>query len=126
MAYKDQYIQAVDLPDPKPVQFVGSSLNDLRDFPEDAKRESGFQIDRVQHGLDPSDWKPITSVGPQVKEIRVWDTEGTFRVIYLAKFPEAVYVLHCFKKTSEKTEKADIELARDRLKQVIGSREPQS
>lgn len=82
----------------KPVAFLGSALDDLRAFPQNARRMAGYQIERVQRGLDPDDWKPMTSVGPGVREIRVRDTSGAFRVLYVAQRAEAVYVLHAFQK----------------------------
>ena len=82
--------------DPKPVEFLGSSLDDLRAFPLAAKREAGHQLDQVQHGQEPDDWKPMNTVGQGVREIRIRDAAGAFRVIYVAKFADAVYVLHCF------------------------------
>jgi phage-related protein len=87
----------------KPVEFRGSSLDDLRAFPVSARREAGHQLDRVQRGLEPDDWKPMTAVGQGVKEIRIRDATGAFRVLYVAKFADAVYVLHCFQKKTEKT-----------------------
>ena len=104
----------------KPISFRGTSLDDLRQFPLDARREAGYQIDRVQNGLEPSDWKPMNSVGQGVKEIRIRDADGAFRVIYLAKLADAVHVLHCFQKKSEKTTEADIELARKRFRALMG------
>ncbi|WP_374501673.1 type II toxin-antitoxin system RelE/ParE family toxin [Zoogloea sp.] len=104
----------------KPISFRGNSLDDLRQFPLDARREAGYQIDRVQNGLEPSDWKPMNSVGQGVKEIRIRDADGAFRVIYLAKLADAVHVLHCFQKKSEKTTEADIELARKRFRALMG------
>jgi len=104
----------------KPISFRGNSLDDLRQFPLDARREAGYQIDRVQNGLEPSDWKPMNSVGQGVKEIRIRDADGAFRVIYLAKLADAVHVLHCFQKKSEKTTEADIELARKRFGALMG------
>ncbi|MBK6656052.1 type II toxin-antitoxin system RelE/ParE family toxin [Zoogloea sp.] len=104
----------------KPISFRGNSLDDLRQFPLDARREAGYQIDRVQNGLEPSDWKPMNSVGQGVKEIRIRDADGAFRVIYLAKLADAVHVLHCFQKKSEKTTEANIELARKRFRALMG------
>jgi phage-related protein len=106
----------------KPVQFIGSSLDDLRQFPLDARQEAGYQLDKVQHGLDPSDWKPMKPVGDGVKEIRIRDESGAFRVIYLAKLAEAVYVLHCCQKKTEQTSPKDIELARKRFKDLMKER----
>src|SRR5690606_40198019 len=80
------------MPPSKPVEFLGTSLDDLRAFPPSAKREAGYQIDQVQNGLDPDDWKPMNTVGQGVREIRVRDSDGAFRVIYIAKFADAVYV----------------------------------
>ncbi len=104
----------------KPISFRGNSLDDLRQFPLNARREAGYQIDRVQNGLEPSDWKPMNSVGQGVKEIRIRDADGAFRVIYLAKLADAVHVLHCFQKKAEKTTEADIELARKRFRALMG------
>lgn len=103
----------------KPIDFCGSALDDLRSFPATAKREAGVQLDRVQRGLDPDDWKPMKIVGQGTKEIRIKDQDGAFRVIYVAKFEDAVYVLHCFQKTSQRTEQPDINLAKMRYKALI-------
>lgn len=103
----------------KPVEFRGNTLDVLRAFPNSPRRECGFQIDRVQRGLDPADWKPLNTVGPGVSEIRVSDAEGAFRVIYVAKFEHAIYVLHCFRKKTEKTSQTDIELAKKRYKALV-------
>ena len=102
----------------KPVAFLGDSLDEVLGFPQGARREVGFQIDRVQRGLAPDDWKPMKTVGPGVREIRVRDDAGAFRVIYVATLPEAVYVLHAFQKKTEQTAQRDIELARKRLKKL--------
>lgn len=103
----------------KPVEFLGTSLDDLRKFPEEAKQEAGYQIDRVQTGLEPSDWKAMTSIGSGAAEIRIKGSDGTFRVIYVAKFEEAVFVLHCFQKKTQKTSTRDIELAARRYRDVL-------
>lgn len=105
--------------DAKPVEFLGSSLDDLRAFPLSAKREAGHQIDQVQNGQEPDDWKPMNTVGPGVKEIRFRDASGAFRVIYVAKFAQAVYVLHCFQKKTDKTSKADVDLAAKRYRDLL-------
>jgi phage-related protein len=105
----------------KPLQWVGGSLAELRAFPADARRRAGYQLRRLQQGLLPDDWKPMTTVGPGVAEIRVH--EGTeHRVFYLAKFEEAIYVLHAFEKRSRQTPAAAIELARRRLAAVTQAR----
>src|SRR6266404_1178085 len=102
----------------KPLLFMGTSHNDLKAFPDEARRDAGFNLDFVQRGLDPSNWKPMKTVGPGVNEIRVRDATGAFRVIYLATRPEGVYVLHCFQKKTRKTRKADIDLAAHRFDQI--------
>lgn len=103
----------------KPVLFRGSALDDLRQFPTDARREAGYQLDKVQNGQEPSDWKPIPSVGEGVKEIRVRDKVGIFRVVYLAKLGDAVYVLHCFQKKTQQTREKEISLARKRYQELM-------
>ena len=103
----------------KPVEFLGTSLEDLRAFPRGARREAGFQIDRVQHGREPFDWKPMGAVAQGVREIRLRDESGAYRILYLAKFDEAVYVIHCFRKKTKKTSADDIGLARLRYKELM-------
>ena len=106
----------------KPVRFVGSALDDLRDFPALAAREAGYQLGRVQNGLDPNDWKPMTSVGASVREIRMRDEAGAFRIIYIASLPDAIYVLHAFQKKAQQTSKRDLDVAAMRLRQIVGGR----
>jgi phage-related protein len=103
----------------KPVTFVGSSLAALRAFPAEARQRAGYQLDRVQRGMEPDDWKPIPTVGSGVREIRVRDETGAFRVVYLAVRSEAVYVLHCFQKKTQKTSRIDVELAAKRFKELM-------
>lgn len=102
----------------KAVVWMGSSREDLKRFPETAQDSLGFALYRVQCGLDPKDWKPMAGVGPGVREIRVRDEAGIFRVIYLATRPEGVYVLHCFQKKTPQTSRADLELAVRRLRAI--------
>jgi phage-related protein len=102
----------------KAIVWMGSSREDLKRFPEAAQDSLGFELYRVQCGLDPKDWKPMTSVGPGVREIRVRDEAGIFRIIYLATRPEGVYVLHCFQKKTPQTSRADLELATKRFKAI--------
>lgn len=99
----------------KELYFVGASLDELRDFPEDARREAGHQLHLVQLGELANDWKPMTSVGPGVYEIRI-HTAVEHRVLYVSKHAEGIYVLHAFQKTTRQTRQADIGLARERLK----------
>ena len=104
----------------KPLEFVGSSRDDLSAFPEQARREAGFQLWSVQEGLTPSDWKPMNTVGSGAMEIRIRTAEGAWRVIYVAKFEAAVYVLHAFEKKEQKTRQADIDLAKKRYQEIAG------
>ena len=108
----------------KPVRFVGDALTAIRAFPQGAKSKAGYQLERVQVGLDPEDWKPMPSVGAGVHEIRVRDESGGFRVIYLATLAEAVNVLHAFQKNTQQTSGRDIELAKRRLRQITRSAGP--
>ena len=103
----------------KPVRFLGDSLKCLREFPDDARQDAGRQLDRVQRGKQPDDFKPMPSIGRVVEEIRVWDEAGTFRVIYLARLADAVYVLHAFHKKTQSTAKQDVEIAKARLAQLM-------
>lgn len=105
-------------PEMKPVEFVGSSKKDLREFPTDARLAAGYQIEILQYGGEPDDFKPMKTVGSGVYEIRIECEDGAFRVFYVVNRPEAVYVLHAFKKTTQKTEKRDIDLAKDRYKSL--------
>ncbi|MBV4505333.1 type II toxin-antitoxin system RelE/ParE family toxin [Pseudomonas sp. BW13M1] len=100
----------------KPIEWLGSSKQDLRDFPIVARQRAGYQLELIQDGEAPFDWKPMESVGPGTREIRIKCQDGAFRVFYVVSRPEAVYVLHAFRKTTEKTEKRDIDLARARYK----------
>jgi len=102
----------------KDVEFRGTALADLRRFPTPARREAGYQIDRVQHGEDPDDWKPMNTIGPGVQEIRIRDVAGAFRVIYVARFAAAIYILHCFQKRTQKTSKADLDMAQKRFRDL--------
>jgi phage-related protein len=101
----------------KVLKFIGSSLDDLKNFPDEARRAAGFELFAVQCGLDPSDWKPMQSIGIGAREIRI-HVLGEWRVIYVAKIKNALYVLHSFQKKSRKTDKNDIEIARKRYKQI--------
>lgn len=103
----------------KALNFIGSSLDDLRNFPEEARKAAGFALYAIQRGLASCDWKPMPSIGRGVKEIRI-HVLGEWRIIYLANFADAVYVLHSFQKKSQKTNQCDIELARKRFKQIGG------
>lgn len=103
----------------KPVKFLGDSLKSLRDFPSDARQDAGRQLDLVQRGKQPADFKPMSEIGKGVEEIRVWDDAGTFRVIYTARLAEAVYVLHAFQKKTQGTAKREIDTAKARFAQLM-------
>lgn len=100
----------------KPVVFLGVSLDRVREFPEKVRRQAGFELRQVQHGLDPTDWKPMKSVGPGVREIRLRDGSGAFRVLYVATRADAVYVLHAFRKRTQATAKRELDVAALRLR----------
>jgi phage-related protein len=108
----------------KPIVWCGDSLDRIREFPADARRSAGHQLDKVQRGLDADDWKPMPSVGLGVREIRA-HAGGEYRVVYLAKFEEAVYVLHAFAKKTRRTPKQDLELAATRFRQLRDERRRQ-
>jgi phage-related protein len=106
----------------KPLLWLGSSRSDLRAFPPDTRRLAGFQLRRVQQGLDPNDWKPMPTIGPGVREIRI-HVEGEHRVFYVATFKEAVYVLHAFQKATQKTPIRDLNLGRQRFRDLVAMRQ---
>ena len=103
----------------KPIRFLGDSLKCLRNFPEDARQDAGYQLDKVQRGEQPDDFKPMPSIGIGVEEIRVWDDSGTYRVIYTARLVDVVYVLHAFQKKAQTTAKRDIDLAKARYSELV-------
>jgi phage-related protein len=103
----------------KKIQFIGDSLKSLREFPEDAKHDVGYQLDKVQRGEQPDDFKPMPSIGKSVEEIRVRDDSGIYRVIYTARLADAVYVLHAFQKKTQTTSKRDIALASKRYAELM-------
>jgi phage-related protein len=102
----------------KPVIWMGGSKEDLKAFPEDARREIGYQLEHVQEGMDPDNWKPVSIVGAGVREIRVRESTGTFRCIYLATRTEGIYILHCFQKKTRKTSRKDLDSAHTRFKSI--------
>ena len=102
----------------KAIVFLGDSLDIIRTFPEQMRRQAGFELRRVQHGLDPSDWKPMNIIGVGVREIRVRDSNGAFRFLYVASLADAVHVLHAFQKKTQKTAKRELDVAAARLRQL--------
>ena len=103
----------------KPLKFLGDSLKRLRSFAEDARQDAGYQLECVQRGEQPQDFKPMPSVGAGVEELRVWDDTGTYRVIYTARLADAVYVLHAFQKKTHETSQTDIDLAKTRFRELM-------
>ena len=101
---------------PKDIEFLGDTLERIREFPSDAKREAGYQLGRVQLGLQPDDFRPMPTVGRGVEEIRIREDSGAFRVFYIAKMKDMVYVLHAFQKKSQTTPKRELDIARERYK----------
>ena len=105
----------------KPIQWLGDSRDRLRGFPQAARREIGYQLSLVQAGRSASDWKPIPLVGSGVIEIRV-HAEGEYRVFYVAKFEDAIYVLHAFAKKTRKAFSLDVELGKKRYRELVEKR----
>ena len=130
LVYKFLYIRAMDegRGEPKEIDFVDTALDDLRAFPEDARRDrgtssTGYQLDKVQHAEEPDDWKPFPTVGPGTREIRISEDGDAFRVMYVTKFADMIHVLHCFQKKTRATPRKDIDLAKKRyasLKREFG------
>ncbi len=106
----------------KPVTWVDTSLADVKEFPAEARRKVGFQLDKVQNGENPDNWKPFSEIGAGVQEIRISEDSGIYRVMYVAKFEESVYVLHAFQKKTQTTSKHDKDLAKSRYQQVLERR----
>ena len=103
----------------KLLRFLGDSLSCLREFPDDARHDAGYQLDKVQRGEQPDDFKPMPSIGRGVEEIRIRDDTGTYRVVYTARLADAVYVLHAFQKKTQATATRDTELAKKRFTELM-------
>lgn len=106
----------------KSIQFLGDSLKCLREFPDEARQDAGYQLDLVQRGNQPDDFKPMPAIGRGVEELRVWDDSGTYRLIYTARMADFVYVLHAFQKKTQATSKRDIDIAKERYTQLTKGR----
>lgn len=104
----------------RPIVWLGTSLAQVRAFPDRARQAVGYALDRVQNGWEPSNWRPMPSVGRGVREIRI-QVGQEFRVLYVTQFPDAIYVLHAFEKKSQKTSHHDIAIARARLASLTHS-----
>jgi phage-related protein len=102
----------------KEIRWLGSSYRDVLAFPDEARRLAGFQLHKIQSGLDPDDWKPFDSIGAGTREIRIRDEDGTFRVMYVTKYAEALYVLHCFQKKAQKLGAHDRKIAETRYRAI--------
>lgn len=111
------YIRTITTMKYKKLNWIGSSLDDLKSFPETVRKQAGYQLSRVQLGLEPTDWKPMASVGLNVREIRI-QYRGQYRIIYVLAKKDAVYVLHSFIKKSQKARKEDIDIAKKRFKKI--------
>ena len=103
----------------KPIRFLGDSLRAIRRFPKDVRQDAGYQLERVQDGKTPDDFKPMPAIGKGVEEIRIWDGSGAYRVIHTARVRGAVYVLHAFQKKTRATQKREIEVARNRFNELM-------
>ena len=110
----------------KEIRWVGSAYADLLLLPEQPRKDAGFQLGKVQAGLDPDDWKAFGEIGAGVKEIRIRSESGIFRVMYVAKFEEAIYVLHCFQKKTQATSKHDKAVATARYRAVVNAMRPKT
>ena len=105
----------------KPISWCADSLERIRAFPEMARRKTGQQLNRLQHGFEPHDWKPMSEIGPGVGEIRIHEL-GEYRVFFVARFEEAIYVLHAFNKKSQRTPQRVLALAAARYSAVVAIR----
>lgn len=105
----------------KPIEWLGNTIRLVRDYPPEVRQELGYNLDKVQRGIEPSDWKPMRGIGPGVKEIRIHD-DKEYRVVYVAQFDEAIYVLHTFIKKTEKTAQPDLNLAKKRYTELLVKR----
>jgi phage-related protein len=101
-----------------PIVWVGGSKDALKAFPDDARQDAGFQLSKVQHGEEPDDWKPMSTIGSSVREIRIRERSGAFRIIYVVRYRDAIYVLHAFQKKVQKTRSSDLLLARERFQSI--------
>jgi phage-related protein len=106
----------------KDVEFLGDSLEAVRSFPTAAKRSVGFQIDRLQNGLEPDDWKPMKTIGQGVREVRIREAKSAYRIVYIATLSDAVFILHAFEKKTRATPQKDLALATTRLKMLMKQR----
>jgi len=102
----------------KPIYWVGTSLKDLLAFPVEVKQEAGYQLHRVQNGLEPGSWKPFQQIGSGFEEVRISESKNIYRIMYVAKLANKIYVLHSFQKKTQKTSLKDIDIAKARYKAI--------
>lgn len=103
----------------KPVEWVGSSKENLKEFPDPVQDRVGFALYQAQVGLKHRDAKPLRGLGSRVLEVVSRHDGNTFRAVYTVRFKVAVYVLHVFQKKAKRsaeTPKHDIDLIKGRLK----------
>lgn len=103
----------------KPIYWVGSSYKDLLEFSQEARQEAGYQLHRVQNGLEPEHWKPFQTVGQGVREIRISESSNIYRIVYITKFADKIYVLHTFQKQTQQTSHKDINIAKARYRAIV-------
>jgi len=106
----------------RPIAWMGSAFNDLLRFPEEIRKDAGYQLHRLQAGLEAADWKPMSEIGKGVSEIRLRGHSGAYRILYLARYEDAVYVLHSFNKKTPRTSVHDKHIAKARFQAVLDAR----
>jgi phage-related protein len=106
----------------KVVRFLGDSRKVMREFPKDARQAAGYQLERIQAGHQAEDFKPMLPIGAGVEEIRISEESGWYRVVYTARLAEAVYVIHAFQKKTRATSQRDIDIARERFRELMRGR----
>ena len=105
----------------KDIVWLGQTYKDVKSYPKKVKREIGFNLDRLQRGLEPCDWKNLVGLGQGIQEIRIHEM-NEYRVVYIAKFAEAIYILHSFVKKTQQTSHKDIELIKNRYAEILALR----
>ena len=106
----------------RPIAWMGSAFADLLSFPEGIRKDAGYQLHRLQAGLEAADWKPMSEIGKGVAEVRLRDNSGAYRILYLARYEDVVYVPHCFNKKTQRTSGHDKYIAKARFQAVLDAR----
>jgi phage-related protein len=109
-------------PSVKPIDWRGTSKKVLLSLCYEVKKTAGFELHRVQYGLEPRHWKPRNDLGSGIVEIRIDNDNNQYRIMYVATFVESVYVLHCFTKKTQKTSRIDNEIVMLRYKEIVKER----